>query len=114
MNRLVEKRQYDRMPFQKPIEIYPVFPSYLVDSDETVLSGLSQDISGGGLCLKTSKPLRVGSYLKLRFDMSRDQIVESFGKIVWAREAFCGFRFFPTSEMIEGNLQNFLDGSQAE
>ena len=112
MNPDVEKRQYNRMPFQKPVEIYPVFPSYSVDSEETIFSGLSQDISGGGLCLKTSKPLQVGSYLKLRFDMSRDQIVEAFGKIVWAREALCGFRFFPTSEMTEGNLQNFLGGFQ--
>ena len=86
MNPGAEKRQYQhrRMPFQKPVEIYAVFPSHFEDSEEGALSGLSQDISGGGLCLKTPQPLRVGSYLKLRFDMSRDQIVEAFGKIVWA------------------------------
>ena len=109
-----EKRQHHRMPFQKPVEIFPVFPSYSDDHEDGTMAGVSQDISGGGLCLKTQKPLKVGSYLKLRFDMSRDQMVEAFGKIVWVRDALCGFCFFPISEMTEGNLQNFLSGLQPE
>lgn len=92
-----EKRQFTRIPFKKEVEIFPVFPSYTEDFPDLPLSGLSQDISGGGIAFKAEKPLKVGSFLKLRFEMEKNHMVEAFGKIVWAKESFFGLSFYPSS-----------------
>lgn len=97
MTTKTEKRQFARISFKKDVEIFPVFPSYAEDFPDLPLSGQSQDISGGGIAFKAEKPLKVGSFLKLRFEMEKDQMVEAFGKIVWAKESFFGLSFYPSS-----------------
>ena len=48
----------------------------------------SKDISESGICLIAEKDLGEGKMLNLVFYLpERDQPIESFGKVVWAREA---------------------------
>ncbi len=98
MSDKTEKRKSSRVSFGKPVEIYPVFPSYseYVDgSGKLPLEGMARDISDGGLGLTTSKPLMVGSFLKLCFQPFGDQKVEAYGRITWSKENFCGVMFQP-------------------
>lgn len=93
MNSKAEKRRFSRVSFKKEVEIYPVFPSNTEDFPDLPLTGQAQDISGGGIAFKSDQPLKVGSFLKLRFEMEKNHIIEAFGKIVWAKETFCGLSF---------------------
>src|SRR5579883_1045735 len=97
MSRIADKRRFARVSFKKELEIFPVFPSYSEDFPEASLSGLSQDISGGGIAFKAEKPFKIGSFLKLRFELEKDHIVEAFGKIVWTKENFFGLSFDPAN-----------------
>ena len=97
MKTSTEKRKFVRVSFMREVEIFPVFPSYAEDFPDLPLSGQAQDISGGGLAFKTDRPLKVGSFLKLRFEMEKNHLVEAFGKIVWSQEAHCGLSFYPMS-----------------
>ncbi len=92
-----EKRQFSRVPFHREVVIFPVFPSYSEDFPDPPLSGQARDISGGGIAFKSERPLKVGSFLKLRFEMEKSHLVETFGKIVWAGEDRYGFAFYPIS-----------------
>lgn len=92
-----EKRKFTRVAFQRELEIFPVFPSYSEDFSDLPLTGQSQDISGGGIAFKANPLLKIGSFLKLRFELEKDQRVEAFGKIVWAKDNFFGFSFYPSS-----------------
>ena len=92
-----EKRKFARVAFQKELEIFPVFPSYSEDFSDLPLTGRTQDISGGGIAFKAHPLLKAGSFLKLRFELEKDQRVEAFGKIVWAKGDFFGLSFYPSS-----------------
>lgn len=93
MNSKTEKRRFARVSFNTDAEIYPVFPSYADDFPDLPLTGQARDISGGGIAFKAEQSLKVGSFLKLRFEMEKNQMVEAFGKVVWAEKAFCGISF---------------------
>jgi len=94
---VAEKRKFERVSFKRDLEIFPVFPSYSEEFSDLPLSGHSQDISGGGIAFKANPVLKAGSFLKLRFELEKDQRVEAFGKIVWAKENFFGLSFYPSS-----------------
>jgi hypothetical protein len=93
MSPISEKRRFERVSFKREVEIFPVFPSYSEEFPDSPLSGLSKDIGGGGIAFKTDKSLRAGSFLKLRFELEKDQMVETFGKIVWAKGNLFGLSF---------------------
>lgn len=94
MDPVAEKRRFARVPFEKEVEILSAFPPYPADFHAPAFSGRSHDISSGGIGFEAERPLKAGSFLKLRFELEKDHRVEAFGKIVWAKENLFGLSFY--------------------
>ena len=96
MNAAVEKRHFNRVGFQKPIRVFPVLPSksgniYEVQNESFEVH--AYDVSEGGVGFETNRPMSPDFLVKMNFELSQDQPVEVYGKIVWAQSNRCGVRF---------------------
>ena len=111
MAALVEKREYDRFEFQKPVQVFPVLPSKsgnILEVENQSLKGRTQNISEGGLSLVTPKGFSENSILKLNFKVEKDQPVEVYGRIVWTRKKHCGVRFVLADQKIHKGIRTIL------
>lgn len=91
-----EKRRYQRIDFQKPVQVFPVLPSQsgnIFEVQKESIEARASDVSEGGLGLETSQPLNPDFLVKMNFEVAGNQAVEVYGKIVWSRSNRCGIRF---------------------
>jgi uncharacterized protein (TIGR02266 family) len=77
-----------------------------------VLTGLSSDISMGGMFIATFVPMQVGTRLSLRFRLPTGQVITA-GIVRWAREgrpgmiAGMGIEFVDMGELDRAALRRF-------
>jgi hypothetical protein len=108
-NGVSDKRQYNRFEFKKPVQVFPVVPSlsgniFEVHNQSTEM--LSHNISEGGLRLETTEKIQKESLLKMNFEVSEDQPIELYGKVMWTQDGHFGVRFIlPDSELRQGLKQ---------
>lgn len=70
---------------KKPRSIVRALVDY--ESDNTYLYDYSTDLSEGGIFIETSKPLKTGSNLTLRFTLPNvDRVFEVKGKVAWLNQ----------------------------
>ena len=91
-----DKRQHERVGFQKVARVFPVLPSksghiYEVQKDSIWVQ--ASNISEGGLLLETEQFSKSSLILKLNFEVAKDETVEVYGKIIWVEGGRCGVRF---------------------
>lgn len=108
MSKTSEKRIYNRIDFQKPVRIFPVLPSksgniYEVQKDS--FEAQASDVSEGGLGLKVTKPLSPEFLVKMNFELTENQPVEVYGKIIWSQSNRCGIRFMHTDASLRKSLR---------
>lgn len=104
-------RQFKRFGFDKPVELYPVFPVYepqASDPAPVFLPGRLRDIGRGGVGLVTDIPFRVGSILKLHFELKRDHWIEVFGKIAWSQGETAGVQFFSLTGIPQRIIHKYI------
>jgi hypothetical protein len=115
-NGVSDKRQHNRFEFKKPVQVFPVVPSvsgniFEVHSQSTEM--LSHNISEGGLRLETPGRIQKESLLKMNFEMSKDQSVEVYGKVMWTQDKQFGVRFIlPDPELRQGLKQIQKNGKK--
>jgi uncharacterized protein (TIGR02266 family) len=69
------------------------------------------NISEGGICISTPKPLEVGSHIHFKFDLPDLQLeVEAKGKVVWSRPGRgMGIQFDDDCKEIVSLLELYID-----
>jgi hypothetical protein len=74
-----EKRQFPRIEVSTRVDFNVIIPSFC--------TGVSKDISQGGLCLETKQKLVTGTILRLEFDLPGDkpEHIEALGRVMWQR-----------------------------
>lgn len=77
-----QMRAYIRHPADVPIELTPASGSDIVDVEQPAKSVQAQDISLGGLSLKTMNRLEVGSMINVRIPVV-DPPFETVAKVIW-------------------------------
>ncbi|HUO58408.1 MAG TPA: PilZ domain-containing protein [bacterium] len=105
----VEKRKHNRFEFQKPVRVFPVLPSksgniYEVQTESFEVQ--ARDISEGGLRLQSQQELNPQFLVKLNFEISKDQPVEVFGKIMWSQERHHGIRFMLVDQEMRKGIKS--------
>ncbi len=106
-----DSRKFKRLSFDKPVELYPVFPLYQAKGNEgakAVLAGRLTNIGGGGVGLVADSPLRAGSVLKLHFELKEDRWIEVFGKIAWAKDGSAGVEFFSLTRIPQRTIKRYI------
>jgi hypothetical protein len=113
-----DKRQYQRFEFKKPVQVFPVVPSvsgniFEVHRQSTEM--FSHNISEGGLRLETPLKVQNESLVKINFEMSEDQPVEVYGKVMWTQDKHFGVRFIlPAVELRQGLKKMRKNGKNPE
>jgi type IV pilus assembly protein PilZ len=76
----------------------------------------TEDLSMGGLFLKTKTPPFVGTEIDLEISLpNADGLVQLRGEIVWRHEGHgCGVRFIRTTQKIRDTIQAFLATATTE
>jgi len=82
-----EKRQHPRVEVSTSINFSVIIPS--------IDTGVSKDISQGGLSLETKLKLALGTILRLEFDLPGDkpEHIEALGRVMWQRTVSEGMFF---------------------
>ena len=117
-NEASDKRQYHRFEFKKPVQVFPVVPSvsgniFEVHNQSTEMH--SHNISEGGLRLEAPGKIQNDSLLKINFDISKDQRIEVYGKVMWTEANHFGVRFIlPDPELRQGLKQMQKNGKNPE
>ena len=76
-----ERRRFVRLDTRQEA-IYTVLPS------GTAHATLTKDLSGGGLCLVTDKPLTPGTQLQIAVKLpGREQPVNAIAEVVWSESS---------------------------
>lgn len=96
MGAVENKRQHERVGFQKVARVFPVLPSksghiYEVQKDSVWVQ--ASNISEGGLLLETEQFSKSSLILKLNFEATQDEMAEVYGKVIWVEGGRCGIRF---------------------
>jgi uncharacterized protein (TIGR02266 family) len=103
---LEEHRVHTRVAFEVEIDLY---------SSSHFFSGLSGDVSEGGLFVQTYRPLAVGDRVHVKFDLPAGR-VEADGIVRWRRahsdglEAGVGVEFEHLSEQDRDVIHSFCEG----
>jgi hypothetical protein len=117
-NGVSDKRQYNRFDFKKPVQVFPVVPSVsgnIFEVHHQPIEMFSHNISEGGLRLETPGKIQKESLLKMNFEMSKDQPVEVYGKVMWTQDKHFGVRFIlPDSELHQGLKKMQKNGKNSE
>ena len=76
----------------------------------TIGTGLSLNVSTGGLAIRTTSPLEVGTRLKIRFRMPKgDHDVDAEAKVAWAdRRVGMGLQFTKIAAADQAQLEAFV------
>lgn len=101
MSKTKNERRHDRFKYLKNIQIYLVQPSpsrNIYETTKTPLYGRSQDISEGGLKLKTPSTLKENDILVLDLEMA--EAFDLYAKVVWVKNEYCGTQFIITNNAI--------------
>ncbi|MFP2931249.1 PilZ domain-containing protein [Pyxidicoccus sp. 3LG] len=78
-------------------------------TQDDVVRAYSKNIGAGGLAIRTTRPLPVGSTLELRIKLpDSPQPLVTFGQVAWAREDGMGVAFTQLSPEVERRLKAFL------
>lgn len=78
-------------------------------SQEDVVRAYSKNIGTGGLAIRTTRALPVGSTLELRITLpDMPQTLRAFGQVAWAREDGMGVAFTQLPPEAERRLKTFL------
>jgi len=96
MNYIDEKRKFNRVEFQKTVQVFPVLPSRsgnIFEVQKKPIEAWVNDISEGGLRFEAADSFDPNFLLKLNLEMEEEKSVEVYGKIIWSRDSHCGVRF---------------------
>ncbi|MCP3140615.1 TIGR02266 family protein [Pyxidicoccus xibeiensis] len=78
-------------------------------TQDDVVRAYSKNIGAGGLAIRTSRPLPVGSTLELRITLpDAPQPLQAFGQVAWSREDGMGVAFTQLPAEGERRLKAFL------
>ncbi len=79
-NTVEDERYHKRLIFPDPgdASVYPESGAFRV---------ITQNISNGGLCMRTSAELQFGQSIDLIFDLPDDDFIETTGEVIWCSEA---------------------------
>ncbi len=105
---VVEKRRFNRIEFREPVQVSPILPSKsanIYEVQDNRFEAQATDISEGGLRLEVPRPFTPHLLLKLKFEMSKDQPIEVFAKIVWSEKRFCGVSFIAVDEFMQKSIR---------
>jgi c-di-GMP-binding flagellar brake protein YcgR len=87
-----ESRKYPRVAFKKAVR-------YQLRGDEDLLGEVAQDLSEGGIRIRSNVFIPVGQEVRVGVQLSdSDQIVEVSGRVVWVR-------FNPYSEVYQVGIE---------
>ena len=109
MNAPVEKRQHQRYEFQQSVRVFPILPSKsgnIYEVHNEPIEFHARDISEGGLRIQAEHELNPHYLLKLHFEVSKDQPVEVFGKIMWSQEKHHGVRFMLVDQTMRRSIKS--------
>ncbi len=92
----VEKREFDRLVFQKPVKVVlgMLSPKGRFRQDKNPpIDAWTNDINETGLQIETHRAFEPGSLLKMMLEIEENQPVELYGKIVWSHNNHSGVHF---------------------
>jgi c-di-GMP-binding flagellar brake protein YcgR len=98
-----EKRRFQRVELSVPV-------NYEISN-----KGNAKNLSEGGLCIVTEKPLAYGHDLTIMFSLPGDSHlnIKSFAKVVWSKTGTensyeCGVQFWDISPHYKKHIQAFI------
>lgn len=91
-------REFSRVPFKRPVKCK-------TSNVEIYAGHLAQDISQGGMCIKSNEFVPVGSrvIVQVQFD-HQGRLLDLEAKVVWTRELPYANGFQLGLEFVEGDL----------
>ncbi len=104
-----EKRQQERLDFQKWVQIFPVLPSgpgSTWEIQDSSIGAWANNISEGGLQVETCHPFNPNFPLKLNIEFEKGRFVETYGKMIWSHGNHCGIRFMWMDERLRKCIQS--------
>ncbi len=116
MSKTKNERLHERFKYLKSIQIYLVQPSpslNIYQTAKTPFRGRAQNISEGGLKLKTPIPLKESDILIVDLALEMEKSFDLYAKVVWVKEDDCGMRFIITSNEVLRTIRN-LDPLRGE
>jgi len=108
MNHIEEKRKFNRIQFQKTVQVFPVLPSRsgnIYEVQKKPIEAWVNDISEGGLRFEAADSFDPNFLLKLNLELAEENTVEVFGKIVWSRDSHCGVSFMLTDQKLRKGIR---------
>jgi len=108
MNKLAEKREHKRFKFRRLLKVSAVVPSKsgnILEVQTGAFEIFSHDISEGGLRFDNMKKFDQNSLFKVDVELSKNQVVETIGKITWADRYQCGLNFLMTGQDFKKNIR---------
>lgn len=108
MVKIQEKRVFKRFRFRKILKVSMVVPSksgliYQVNPQPFEI--YSHDMSEGGLRIENLKRFEKDAILKVDVELTRNSVVETFGKVTWADRYQCGLNFLMLGPEFKNNLK---------
>ena len=109
-----EKRRRERFEVKKPVRVFTVVPSKsgnIFEVDAKHQPGIAHNISESGLKLEVQRPFKSEAILKLNIELEKDQTIEVYAKIVWAKKTHCGVSFVLPDEWAIKAIQDLAKNS---
>ena len=113
MTAMEEKRRFNRFDFQNVIHVFPVLPSKsgnIFEVQKESFEASASNISEGGLKFETKKELSPNFLLKLNFELTHDQPLEVYGKVIWSKDNRFGIRFMYTDQTLRQAVRSIARG----
>ncbi len=108
MNKVAEKREFKRFKFRRLIKVSAVVPSKsgnILEVLPNTFEIFSHDISEGGLRFDNVKQVNPNAFFKIDVELSKNQIMETIGKVTWADRYQCGLNFLMTGQDFKKNIR---------
>jgi hypothetical protein len=108
MMKTQEKRAFKRFKFNKILKVSTVAPSksgLIYEVQPQFFEIFSHDMSEGGLRIQNMKRFEKDAILKVNLELTRNNVVETFGQITWSDRYHCGINFLLLGQEFRKSLR---------
>jgi c-di-GMP-binding flagellar brake protein YcgR len=113
-NMFIERRAHPRVSLKIPVQFHLIDGDKeiesLVDRKKTAKSGISLDMSLGGIQLSSDTTLKLGHIMRVDFSVpNHHSLISAFAEVIWSNQSGAGLHFLTMKDSDFEVLKNFIN-----